>query len=78
MDYLTANTKETFLANMEAFVNPVVGKSCVFEVFTRDTDENEALKIMASAVSVKHQIKEGIKSTVGEKGIKFIKDLMKK
>ena len=78
MDYLTANTKETFLANMEAFVNPVINNSCVFEVFTRDIDENEALKIMANVASMKHQIKEGIKSTVGEKGIKFIRDLIKK
>ena len=78
MDYLTANTKETFLANMEAFVNPVINNSCVFEVFTRDIDENEALKIMANVASMKHQIKEGIQSTVGEKGIKFIRDLIKK
>ena len=78
MDYLTANTKETFLANMEAFVNPVINNSCVFEVFTRDIDENEALKIMANVASMKHQIKEGIKSTVGENGIKFIRDLIKK
>ena len=78
MDYLTANTKETFLANMEAFVNPVISNSCVFEVFTRDIDENAALKIMANVASMKHQIKEGIKNTVGEKGVKFIKDLIKK
>ena len=45
---------------------------------TRDIDENAALKIMANVASMKHQIKEGIKSIVGEKRGKFIRDLIKK
>ena len=56
----------------------LAGIETLIGVYGVSIDENEALKIMANVASMKHQIKEGIKSTVGEKGIKFIRDLIKK
>lgn len=47
-NYLTASTKEEFLKNMGEFLNPKIAKPYVFEVFTHDVDENEALKLMVS------------------------------
>ena len=44
--YLTASNKEEFLANIEEYLNPGITQSYIFEIFTQDVNECEALKIM--------------------------------
>lgn len=78
--YLTASTKREFMKNMDEFLNPSITSSYIFEVFTHDYDENEALRLMASkgaADDVKKAIKENIKNTIGYKGIGLVKKILK-
>lgn len=45
LSYLTASTKEEFQNSIEQFTNPEIGnQSIIFEVFTDDFDESEALR----------------------------------
>ena len=44
--YLTASSKEGFLATIDEFLTPEISQSFIFEVFTQDIDESEALRIM--------------------------------
>lgn len=46
LDYISASNKEEFLANVDKFLDPTISKSCVFEIFTQDVDECEALKLI--------------------------------
>lgn len=81
MDYFSAHSKDDFIHHIDAFVSPKVTKSCIFEVFTRDVDENEALKMITSTGTiddVKTAIKDNVKNIVGEKGAKILKGLFKK
>jgi len=56
--YLTASTKEEFLANIDKFLNPDISQSYIFEVFTQDVNESEALKLMKI---------NGLKDTIQER-----------
>lgn len=56
--YLTATTKEEFLANIEEYLNPEISWPYIFEVFTQDVNECEALKLMKM---------NGLKDTIQEK-----------
>lgn len=44
--YLTASSKEEFHEKLELFISPKISNSYVFEVFTHDVDENEALRLI--------------------------------
>ncbi|WP_320167927.1 thiamine pyrophosphate-binding protein [Mangrovibacterium marinum] len=80
MEYMTAGTKEEFVQNMDIFIDPKISKSCVFEVFTNDFDENEALKLITSTGKIdemKKGVKDGVKNIVGQKGVNMIKGLFK-
>lgn len=46
LDYISASNKEGFLAKVDKFLAPTISKSCVFELFTQDVDECEALKLI--------------------------------
>lgn len=74
-DYLSATTKAEFLSQIDQFLSPQIGKSCVFEVFTQDKDENEALYLMFPKGKV---LKEHLKDMVGEKGVSFAKRILSK
>lgn len=81
LKYLTASTKEEFLANMKEFLSPKVTSSYVFEVFTHDVDENEALRLIASKGAVddiKKGIKEQARNIMGEKGFSVLKSFLGK
>ena len=56
--YLTASTKEEFLSNIDEYLNPKISKSYIFEIFTQDVNECEALKLMKM---------NGLKDTIQEK-----------
>ncbi len=80
MEYLSAETKDEFYQKMDIFVDPEISKSLVFEVFTTDIDENEALKLITSTgkmEGIKKDIKSGIMDVVGEKGVNIIKKLIR-
>jgi 2-succinyl-5-enolpyruvyl-6-hydroxy-3-cyclohexene-1-carboxylate synthase len=80
MEYLSAETKDEFYQKMDIFVDLEISKSLVFEVFTTDIDENEALKLITSTgkmEGIKKDIKSGIMDVVGEKGVNIIKKLIR-
>lgn len=79
MKYLTASTKEEFLANMDEFLNPQISSSYIFEIFTHDYDENEALRLISghgTSDEVKEALKDNLKKVVGKKGISIIKSVL--
>lgn len=82
--YLSATNKEEFMSALETFVNPeITEKPMIFEVFTNHEDENEALKLMSSILhdnknEVKNKVINTVRSVVGEKGIKTIKNILGK
>ena len=71
-EYMTASTKEDFLATYERFLTPeITDKPMLFEVFTTPEDEDVALELLRTCVP-KHP-EEKKPGTVG-----FIKNLFKK
>lgn len=77
--YLCASNKEEYLAAVEEWLNPNIGdKPIVFEVFTLDSDESNALKLMNNIeISVSGGVKSIVKNLLGEKGVKFFKKIFK-
>ena len=76
--YISASSKEEYLAVLDEWLNPEISdKSIVFEVFTSDSDESNALRKMNTIeVSVKGGAKIIVRKLLGEKGVKFIKKLL--
>lgn len=64
LDYISASNKEEFFANVDKFLDPTISKSCVFELFTQDVDECEALKLIRINGFV-----DGLKVSLKEKGL---------
>ena len=81
MKYLTASSKEEFLANMDEFLNPKISSSYIFEIFTHDYDENEALCLIAghgTGDKAKEALKDNIKKIAGKRGVSIIKSVLGK
>lgn len=76
--YISASSKDEYLAVVDEWLNPEIGdKSIVFEVFTSDSDESNALRKMNTIeVSVKGSAKKIVRKLLGQKGVKFIKKLL--
>lgn len=83
-EYLTANSKESFLSVIERFLTPEITDSpIIFEVFTETEQESEALKIMStllrdSNVAIANKIVGSVRSILGKKRIEQIKRLLGK
>lgn len=86
-EYLTASTKEEFLANLDRFTcSNLTDKPMIFEVFTNHEDESEALRLMSNIVVdpvdtktlIKRELVGVVKKVVGESGVKVIKSVLKK
>lgn len=82
--YLSASTKEEFLAHMDVFVDSTISESMIFEVFIRPEDDTDALETMRhiipvsqNPISLKKKIKKAIKSAIGEEKIEAIHTLLK-
>ncbi len=77
-EYMQAWSKEEFLQKYERFVTPeITDKPMIFEVFTRIDDENLALKDMWSIKkSVKGDLKNLVKETVGVQNVRKLKKLL--
>lgn len=77
--YLTASNKTDFNKVINEFVNEDSDKSIIFEIFTNSKDESQAVyDINHLDKSLKSVVKNTIKKTVGPKGIKTIKKIIKK
>ena len=78
-EYMSAENKEEFLANMQRWLEPTVTEQpMLFEVFTDSKDESDALKILyhldSSAVGIAKSV---IKQAVGEKGVHALKRILR-
>ena len=76
--YLTASGKEEYEKVLPDFLNPSSEKPILLEAFTKDTDENAALKIMSTIrQSHKEQSKEMVKRLIGEETYGKLKKIFK-
>lgn len=79
--YLSASTKEEFLTVIDEWLDPNIGdKPIVLEVFTYDHDESDALRAMNTIEyynSIGGCAKNIVKKMIGEKGIKFLKKILR-
>lgn len=82
--YLTASTKEEFMAVVPDFVDANNShESIVMEVFTNSEEESEALRLVNTSqiddvLQVKHAIKNTAKSVLGERTANTIKNIFRK
>lgn len=79
-EYLSADTKEEYLQNLERFLTPeITDFPMLFEVFTNNEDESEAIRMIRHLnISAKGILKETVKNMVGEKGIMTLKKILEK
>ena len=79
-EYLSANTKEEYLQNLERFLTPeITVRPMLFEVFTNNEDESEAIRMMNTLnVSASGMAKELTKAVLGEKGKNMVKKMLGK
>lgn len=76
--YLTASCKEEYEKLLPDFLNPSSEKPILLEAFTKDVNENAALKIMSTIKqSNKEQSKEMVKKVVGEEAYGILKKIFK-
>lgn len=78
--YLTAKSKEEFMANMSTFLNTeIIEKPIVFEVFTTSEQEDAALTTIIESLhdrtyNVKNKAKSVIKKVLGDSLINTVKN----
>ena len=79
-EYISAKNKEEFARVVDGFLTQEKkGKPIVFEVFTDSEDESNSLRIIRNTEKNKIGIiKDGVRSVVGEKGVKIIRSILKK
>lgn len=79
--YMSASNKEEFNQLVDSFVNPTIKESIIFEVFTKNEDESNAINYMWHLASNKkgiaagqsNKIEKTIQKIVGKRGIAIIK-----
>lgn len=81
--YLSAHCKEDVLANKNKFLNPKMqDRPMLFEIFTNDKEESDALyamnHIVEEAPTTGEVAKKVAKSILGDKGIKTLKKIVKR
>lgn len=78
-EYISASSKEEFYGVFERFVSSKSNSAIVFEIFTDEKDESDALKIMQNLdKNFKGIAKEQIKNIIGHEKIKFAKNMFSK
>lgn len=79
-EYLTASTKEEYLACLDRFATPeLTDKPIIFEIFTTHQDENEALQLMTHfETDAKHKFLSALKSALGESNFTTLRNIVKK
>lgn len=82
--YLKAENKEEYLANVDEFVNPLMGEHpMVFELFPSTEQESDAVRLIRNIKTNTNSLftkraKDALGNIVGEEGIKVIKNILKK
>jgi len=73
--YLSASNKEEFLSVMDEFVSPRIGEnSIIFEVFTNNQDESDALKaVYTTLTDSKVMLKKRVRGILGDKISNIVK-----
>lgn len=78
-EYLSASNKKEFSKNMDIFVSEQSKKPILFEVFTDEKNESDALKMLYSLEkSTKANMKNMAKKVLGERGKATIKKILGK
>ena len=79
LEYLSASNKEEYLHNLSVFLTPQIGpKSIIFEVFTSNEDESNALKIIDTLkVETSVSLLKKVKSIAPEPIIKSARNILK-
>ncbi|SDP64871.1 2-succinyl-5-enolpyruvyl-6-hydroxy-3-cyclohexene-1-carboxylate synthase [Selenomonas ruminantium] len=77
-EYLTADSKESYLANLERFLTAeITERPMVFEVFTDSQLESDALDMIYHIEkTAKGQAKEAVRNILGTKGTATVKKLL--
>ena len=77
-EYENSFNKEEYLAVVDEWLSPEKqDKPIVFEVFTLDRDESNALKLMNTIErSMKGCGKKIVRKVLGQKGVKYLKKLL--
>ncbi|MDY3069383.1 MAG: thiamine pyrophosphate-binding protein [Parabacteroides sp.] len=82
-EYITASNKEEFNALYKGFINPSIGDhSIIFEVFTTNEDESEALKLINNIevdqfVKIKSELKSFVRNNISNDLIQTVKKVIK-
>lgn len=81
-EYITASSKEGFLLNVEHFLSTEeLERSIIFEVFTTDKDDSDALKLINHIIddgpTAKDTAKVFMKDILGNKGVGTLKRIIK-
>ena len=79
-EYMSASNKEEYRQHMERFLtSELTDKPMLFEVFTNSAEESQALYIINHLVkSKKVKTKQMIKKMIGQKGIRIVKQVLRK
>ena len=78
-EYMSAKNKSEFENCFKSFISPKQQKhSIIFEVFTTNFDENEALlKLVEIHSDLISDVKSGFRKVIGNKGIDLVKKIIK-
>lgn len=82
-EYISASGKAEFEKNYMRFITPdLTDKPMLFEIFTDNVSESEALKCIRNSVesplTMKEQLKKNVKHILGKKGIRIVKGILRK
>ena len=79
-EYLSASSKEDFIKNLDTFLNPQSrNQPLVFEIFTTQKDEDDALHIMRNLKTGGQTLTQNmIRKALGPKGINTVKKIIGK
>ena len=79
-EYLSASNKDEYLNNINRFLTPeIIERPMLFEVFTTNEDESEAIRMMRNLnVSITGILKGAVKSIVGERGKEVLKIMLER
>ena len=80
-EYICASNKNEFLENINYFCSDIKEKSILFEVFTSDEDESNALKMINHIIddgpTIRGVAKDIVKDVLGVKGVNKLKQIIK-
>lgn len=83
-EYMTASTKEEYLAQVDRFFDPTPhDKPMLFEVFTQQQDESDALETMVTLIKdkkseMKQKVWDGIRTIFGQSGVNAVVKMISK